>query len=61
MFCVYPLKWPVWQSLKNIDSIEEIKAVTSCSTHKIDNRRQIDKTQKYDNPDSKGKFDKSKL
>ena len=36
-----------------------IKAVSSYSTNKTD-KQETDKTPKYDNPDSKGTFDKSK-
>ena len=39
----------------------EIKAVTSCSTHKITNRRQMVKVLTYDIPDHKNKTKNSTI
>ena len=37
-----------------------MKAVTSSSTHRIDHKRLMVKTLKYDNPNSETKFNKLK-
>ena len=39
------------KDIRHVDESKEIKAVTSCSTHKIDQQGQMVKILKYDNPD----------
>ena len=39
----------------------QIKAVTSCSTYKIDQQETDRQKSKYGNPESRRKFNKSKL